>query len=114
MAIAEPAEMVDTLQLHSEDGRLVLRVTEQGQLIFGEDFGTADAAKHFAEVVNKIMEQRNNQALEENTRMRQVIWQHFKDKGGIRLLMQEQLAEGEPDFEANLTEIYALIEKKCG
>ena len=71
--IAEPLDQVDVMVLNSEDGRLVFRVTPEGALVFGPDFGTADAAKHFAEFVNKIMDGRDDHALRENTLLRKTI-----------------------------------------
>ncbi len=89
MAIAEPLEQVDVMVLSSEDGREVLRVTPEGELIFGPDFGAADAAKHFAEFLNKIMDQRDNHAIRENTQLRRTILGHLKDKGEIRRAMEQ-------------------------
>lgn len=73
MAIAEPLDQVDIMVLKSEDGRVVFRVTTEGELIFGPDFGASDAAKHFAEFVNKIMQGRDDHALRENTTLRKTI-----------------------------------------
>lgn len=112
MAIAEPRQQVDVLVLHSEDGRVVFRVTPDGELIFGPDFGAADAAKHFTEFVNKIMDQRDDHVLRENTELRKTILDHLKDKGKLRRIMEHQKVElKDPTDERD--ELHVLIEKVC-
>ncbi len=124
MAIAEPVEQVDIMLLKTEDGRVVFRVTPEGDFAFGPDFGTADAAKHFAEFVNKIMVQRDDHVLRENTELRKTILEHLKDKGELRGMVEEQGrskiyddGSGEParhELHRRLAELHARIEQKCG
>lgn len=111
--IAEPLDQVDVMVLKSEDGRMVFRVTPEGALVFGLDFGAADAAKHFAEFVNKIMDERDDHALRENTTLRRTILDHLKDKGELRRIMEYQKVEMKDPTDQR-DELHTLIEKKCG
>ena len=113
MAIAEPVDQVDIMELKSEDGRLVFRVTSEGQLIFGPDFGAADAAKHFVQFVNKIMDERDQHVVRENTELRKTILGHLKGKGELRRIVEYQKAEMK-DLTDQRDELHTLIEKKCG